>query len=86
MGTKMSEDNSIKLNNEQLNVVTGGDKDDDGGKSRNAVICPQCSAKNYPAHTVIRDTRRFTCWRCGYSRELTDGEVQRILSGQGMSW
>ena len=82
----MSEDNSIKLNNEQLNVVTGGDKDDDGGKSRNAVICPQCRANNYPSHQIIRDTRRFTCWRCGHSRELTDREIQRILNGQGMSW
>ena len=81
----MSEEKNIKLNNEQLSTVAGGGKDDDDG-GKGAVICPQCRVKNYPAHTSIRDDRRFTCWRCGFSRELTDEEVNRILIGQGMSW
>ena len=79
----MSEEKNTKLNNEQLKTVAGGGKDDDGGKG--AVICPQCRVKNYPAHTVIRDERRFTCWRCGFSRELTDDEVNRILRGQDVN-
>lgn len=80
----MGENKNIELTKEQLDVVTGGGKDDDGGKG--GVICPQCKVENHPAHTSIRNERRFTCWRCGYSRELTDEEVDRILRGQDMSW
>ncbi len=80
----MDENKNTNLTSEQIGEVAGGGKDDDGGKG--GVTCPQCRVKNYPAHTRIRDERRFTCWRCGYSRELTDDEVDRILGGEDMSW
>lgn len=80
----MDENKGSNLTMEQLSEVAGGGKDDDGGKG--GVICPQCKVENHPAHTWIRNERRFTCWRCGYSRELTDEEVDRILRGQDMSW
>ena len=79
----MFEEEKVELTGEELSGIAGG-KDDDGGKG--AVICPRCTAKNYPAHNSIRDERRFSCWRCGYSRELKDEEVNSILGGQGMSW
>ena len=77
------ENKNMELTKDQLDEVAGGGKDDDGGKG--GVICPQCKVENHPAHTTIREERRFTCWRCGYSRELTDEEVNRILRGQGLS-
>ena len=81
----MSEENkSMELMKEQLGAVAGGK--DDEKEERGAVICPQCRVKNYPAYGTIKDERRFACWRCGYSRDLTDEEVDRILRGQGMSW
>ena len=81
----MNEDQqNIELNADLLGGVASGGKDDDGGKG--GVICPQCKVENHPAHTTIREERRFTCWRCGYTRELTDEEVNRILRGQGLSW
>ena len=80
----MDENKNMELNKEQLDAVAGGGKDDDYG--RGAVICPQCRVKNYPSYLTIMNERRFACWRCGYSRDLTEAEVDQILSGQGMSW
>ena len=57
----LDENKGSNLTMEQLSEVAGGGKDDDGGKG--GVICPQCKVENHPAHTSIRNERRFTCWR-----------------------
>jgi len=55
----LDENKGSNLTMEQLSEVAGGGKDDDGGKG--GVICPQCKVENHPAHTSIRNERRFTC-------------------------
>ena len=57
----MSEEKSIKLNNEQLDAVTGGSKEDKG-KDYNMMRCPRCGAPN---EVLAKDSITVTCSVCG---------------------